>query len=192
MTINECAYKSNHADVLAYWERIASDEWANQIRAYGEEHGVGREFLSTGRTRFSGFVAPDDPATLPKGWRVAKVTRQGCTTTFVTPDLRTKIGKAHEQWFKDHGERPYVHRMPGMRGEVFSVEDGGMRIVTASQAFLHDGTVYLKWTLPREKVEGEGDRLPGKVDHTMWEAIPMSEYHLARETEFAANEPATA
>lgn len=175
----ECAYKSSHPDVLAYLAKITADEWSNAIRDLGEKEGFGRDFTTWGQTRFAGFLPPADHSTVGKGWRVQKLVRRGITGYYVVPDLRTKLGKAHAKWFEDHGNRPFIHRLPGMRGEVL-VEDGdGLRICTVDAAFEHEGVVYAHWPLAREQVE-HADRLPGKVGD-MWEAIPMSEYHLARE-----------
>lgn len=178
--MTECAYKSSHPDVVAYVAKIMSDGWAEAIRDLGEREGIGRDFTTWGQTRFAGFLPPDDHSTVPAGWRVQRVQRSGAFGFYVVPDRRTKIGKAHAKWFEEHGDRPFINRLPGMRREVFDQRDNGFYVVNVDRAFEHDGVVYAHWPLDRATVE-HADRLPGRVNLDMWEPIPLSEYHLALE-----------
>lgn len=173
--MNECAYKSSAPEVVEYLQRILDNEWGKAIREKGAEHGLTTDFLTFGSTTFAGFAPPED-GTVPAGWRSTSYVKGGASATCVVPDRRTKLGKALSRWFEDHGKRPYIDRLPGMVPMVFNRTDEGMRLCTVTEAFPHEGAVYVRWEIPREAVEG--DKGP---DAEMWKPIPMSEYHLARE-----------
>lgn len=184
MTINECAFRSEHPDVLAVWERIESEEWANQIRDYGIALGVpnGGEFTIWGSQEFAGFTPPERASDVPDGWRVVKVTKRGVTSRHLLPDKRTKIGKAADQWFRDLGRRPYLRDLPGIPAEVIDKHTSRFRTITA---FRHNGAVYAHFRVPVEAIEERSTQYTriGAYDPDMWPSIKVSEYHAALEAE---------
>lgn len=182
-SLDECAFRSEHPDVLAMWERIASTEWADKIREYGIAIGLpDGEFSTFGRDTFAGFTPPARAADVPAGWRVAKVTRRGLTERYMLPDKRTKAGKAAERWFEELGRRPYLSDIPGIPGKVLDRRSSLMR---NPEAFCHNGAVYVRFNVPVAAIE---DRSPGytafgEYNPDMWATIKLSEYHAALEAE---------
>ncbi|MFD9950545.1 hypothetical protein ACFWYW_57545 [Nonomuraea sp. NPDC059023] len=165
---DKVVYRSTHPDVLAAWgfAARAREEWADQMKAFLDEHGLGKRTVWTYNVTGEVFGIEDNGDDIPDGWRVDS------RTGHLMPKLATKRGKAISARLKELPQPDPRASMPGMPAECFV----SLARLVCGLAEL-GGALYATWS--REISESE-------VDASLWERVKLSEYYAAVEAHEAA------
>jgi hypothetical protein len=194
--MDESAYRSDHPDVLAAWEKLHDDTraWSRAVSELSEQCGFGTRYIMSG-PHLVGFPVPDDGAA-PEGWRI----RDGRGMAYLVPDRRRKIGKQIAARMAEVGACPTTADLPGMPDGVSVPKDdqSGPWTHTTHHPQGHvllDGYLWCRWALGADLVERpkpeKGDGVLTLFQRTffdpaLWERVRMSEYHAAHEAAEAA------
>lgn len=183
----QSAYRSEHPDVLAEWDRIVNSTWSKDVCAWSETVGFdGKQYVTGASGRVTGFPAPES-GEIPVGWR--EIDHRG--VRFCAPDKRRKAGKDAAARLVEFGERPTASDLPGMPDEIWvssGRSDFTHRVHHVAAAFVHNGAVWIRWDVDADRVEatGNGDGFlisfaRRRYDPAMWEKAKLSEFFAAQE-----------
>lgn len=166
---SECVFRSTDAGVLEAWAAmevrwVEYDQACRMLAVELPDHGVLERQSFGGCSQFAGLAGAKSPGEL---WRLV----QGRHNDFWWPSKRSKAGTAlHEQMGAIRFDRVALAGMP----HCFMDHETG-HMVTCG-AYLIDGTVWVHWNRPRSVVDP-------KVDLGLWEPMPLSQYHAAKEAQ---------
>lgn len=172
----DVAYRSDASEVLDVW-----DETTRRYKAYSEacsafeaefpefallQRGSGdRRYICGLRHREGGADGPGH------GWRYQS------TMDGWVPDRRVKAGKEFDRRFRDELKVNGLAVFPGMPSNVMVPGHW-----YSHGTFEYKRVVYVNWAAEPAKVVEEQEEFDG----TLWQRIPLSEYHAAHEAAEAA------
>ncbi|ETT26272.1 hypothetical protein RAJCM14343_5837 [Rhodococcus aetherivorans] len=165
-------YRTTLPEALEAWDTYATrrHQWYEKVRAFAKEHSGTHQFWGNtflGQDYFLGLTAPDNDAEIPTGWR-----RDRRQPNMMVPNRRTPEGKKCAAAIKKFANAPHL-TLGGMPNEVDGEynPDGSHRVHSFGAQRLDDA-LEVSWSVPVP---------PEKVDSTIWQKVPLSQWHAERE-----------
>lgn len=174
-----CAYRSEHPDVLACYDRIHNNTWFQDVVEWGRDLGFTGKIVTIDG-RLAGFTC-DGATEVHEDWQ----TVNRSFGSYFAPRRRTKAQKALCAEIAALGKEPSTEDFPGMPTTV-SVHVGGTSYRRTAPEAISDGTtVWLKWDAPAQLVE-KPDPVStmfatGEYDPNIWKPAKVSEYYAVFE-----------
>jgi hypothetical protein len=165
MSASKVVYRTSHPDALAAWHSAAAarEAWADQMKAFLDEHGFGNRSVYIGHSGRVLGINHEQGDDVPDGWRVDS------RTGHLMPRLAKKAGKAIDARLAELHQPDPRDAMPGMPKECFV----SLALLTCGLALI-EGALYATWSRPIPE---------DQVDLTVWERIKLSEYYAAVEAQ---------
>lgn len=171
----DTAYRTTDPAVLAEWEKFRDAHDETRVKRDAMSAAVGRGLYMNrgsgfGSTRVVGFERFDsdtDGDLIHHGGCLIVSSERGQHHGLIVPNIRRKAGKAFAEELAGLTNPPLT--VPGMSTFHMCTKFG--RIYASGPAFsVWGGAAYALWTC---------DDAP--VDETIWERVPLSVYHAAKE-----------
>ena len=148
-------YRTTAATAIIAWHTAAEarQQWTEQMKAFLDEHGLGKRRVYISRSGRVFGVEYIDGEDVPNGWRV------DVRTGYLMPKLKTKAGKQIDARLAQLTQPDPRDAVPGMPRECFvspALPQCGLALI--------DGALYADWPLPIPETE---------VDLTIWERVKL-------------------